>query len=287
MEGSGQMKVAVLGNTGMLGTMVQSVLRRQQNMEVVGVNRSNLDLYPRSLNQIGGMLSKILGFDTDWVVNCMGATKPYFNNCSDLSIPIYANALFPHQLAQWAELVPNKPKVIHITTDCVYDGSLGRYDEEDPHSPSDYYGKSKSLGEPPNCMVLRTSIIGPEFGGHTKHFLSWVKSMDGKKANGYRNHLWNGLTTLELSYVILEIIMGDLYEEELYHLFSSDVTKYEMVKKVAEVYGLDIELTQVDASIAVDRRLRTLMGLNDLVTPHTFEEMLKELKDWEDNESAA
>jgi len=280
------MKVAVLGNTGMLGGMLERTLKRMDGIEVKGYGRETLDLFPRSLNQIGGLLTKILGFDTDYVVNCMGATKPYFNDCSDLSIPIYANALFPHQLAQWAELVPRDIKIIHITTDCVYDGLMGAYDEFDIHSPPDVYGKSKSLGEPPNAMCLRTSIIGPEFNSNKKHFLSWVKSLsgNGEKAKGFINHFWNGLTTLELSYAIAEIMISGLYETNVFHMFSTDISKYEMVRLITEIYDLDIEIEQFRAPVAIDRRLRSVSGLNDVISPAPFNVMIKELRDWEYNE---
>jgi dTDP-4-dehydrorhamnose reductase len=216
----------------------------------------------------------------------MGATKPYFENCSDISVPLYANAVFPHQLTQWSELMPGNTNVIHITTDCVYDGIIGRYDEYAPHSAQDMYGKSKSLGEPENCMVIRTSIIGPEFGGKTRHFLSWVKSLDGKdqESYGYNNHLWNGLTTLELAYAISDIVCNYIYDIGTYHLYSSDITKYEMVRGIADVYNLDINLKKVNASQDVDRRLRTSKELNSVISPVSFESMLEELKEWEELE---
>ena len=120
-------KVVVLGNTGMLGHMVQQVLSRQMGVEVQGFGRETFNLKPANLNSIGTRLSSQLGFQTDWVINCLGATKPMFN-VSDISIPLYVNAIFPHQLTTWASLLPNQPRVIHITTDCVYDGKIGKYD---------------------------------------------------------------------------------------------------------------------------------------------------------------
>ncbi len=262
-------KVAILGNTGMLGHVVERVLSRQMDLQVNGFGRESLDLRPTTLNKMGAKLTTLLGHDTQWVINCMGATKPYFNGCSDLSIPIYANALFPHQLAQWAELMPHGPNVVHITTDCVYDGMVGRYKEDAPHSPPDVYGKSKSLGEPKNCMNLRTSIIGPELNGRKKHFLTWIKSRheDEEPTRGYTNHMWNGVTTLELAYGIADIICGNLYEPELFHIFSEDVSKYEMVAQIADVYGLDINLKSYKTTYDIDRRLRTSKGLNDLLRP--------------------
>jgi len=277
-------KVAILGNTGMLGHMVEKVLSRQMDFCVTGFGRESLDIYPRTLNQMGTKLTHLLGFDTQWIINCAGATKPYFDKASDLTIPLFINAIFPHQLAKWAELMPDT-RVIHITTDCVYDGIIGRYNENAPHSAQDLYGKSKSIGEPKNCMVLRTSIIGPEIEGRARHFLSWIKSQDGQSTKGFTNHMWNGVTTLELSYIISEIICGYFYDEGTQHIFSDDVSKYEMVSVIKDEYGLDIDLQPHETKYPVDRRLRTVKELNELFVPHTFREMIRELKEWEDVEN--
>jgi len=54
---------------------------------------------------------------------------------------------------------------IHITTDCVFSGKNDKpYNELHYHDPEDFYGKSKSLGEPISCTTIRTSIIGEEMG---------------------------------------------------------------------------------------------------------------------------
>jgi dTDP-4-dehydrorhamnose reductase len=264
--------------------MLEETLKRDSRYEVLGFGRESLELTPRPLDLIGSRLSTLLGFETDYVINCMGATKPMFVDVSDLSTPIYVNAIFPHQLATWGELTSTK--VIHITTDCVYDGILGRYDERAPASAIDHYGQSKSLGEPDNCMVIRTSVIGPEFGGRKRHFLSWIKSMDGKSVDGFTNHFWNGLTTIELSRVIADIMRLDLWSPETYHIHSNDVSKYEMVDTIAKVYGLNIDLTATKTKYSCDRRLRSILGMNFMVEPAPFRHMIEDMFEYEQKKEA-
>lgn len=274
------MKVVVLGNTGMLGHMVEEILTTERGFEVRGFGRETFDLKPRSLNYIGTKLSQYVGFDTDWIINCIGATKPFFTSAADLSVPLYVNAVFPHQLATWAQLLRKPVKVLHVTTDCVFDGLDGPYDEDSPHTAQDLYGKSKSLGEPANCMVLRTSIIGPE-KNNSRHLLSWIKGQDGKECLGFTNHYWNGVTTLELAHLIGDLIHSDIYELGCHHVFSSDVTKYGMVKEIARTYGFDIKLRPHETSTQVDRRLRTTKDLNQFLCPGTFSNMIKEMREYE------
>jgi len=276
------MKIAILGRTGMLGHIVEYMLKSRSvgtYMDINAYGREALVVEPRTLNQIGAKLSILLGFRVDYVINCIGAIKPMFANPIDVPNAIYTNAIFPRQLSTWGTLT--NTRVIHITTDCVYDGWRGEYKEGDAHNALDSYGKSKSLGEPDDCMVLRTSIIGPEFGGRTRSLLEWLKSQCGKEINGFTNHVWNGVTTLELGRIIFDIIFDDLYEPSLFHVFSSDVTKFELVSEIIEQYGFDIKVNGHETDVSINRSLRTEMGLNDLVIPQDFEGMIQEMAEYE------
>jgi dTDP-4-dehydrorhamnose reductase len=273
------MKVVILGQNGMLGHVVKRAFENEGLYEVVGFGRESLNVYPRKLNDIGAKLSTLMGFETDYVINCIGAIKPTFQTAKDPSIPIYTNAVFPHQLATWGELT--NTNIIHITTDCVFSGLLGKYTEKSPHDAMDDYGKSKSLGEPANSMVLRTSIFGPEQGGRKRSFLEWIKSQDGQEAKGFTNHYWNGLTTLELANCLLDIVDHDIYTRGLFHVFSEDVTKYDMVKTIARAYDLDIHLEEFETEICVDRTLRTVEKLNEFLQPNAFSNMVYDLVDFE------
>ena len=273
------MKVAILGHTGMLGHVVEIAFKRELGAHIFGYGRQAFNVYPRKLNDIGTKLSNLLGMDCDYVINCIGAIKPTFDKATDLSIPIYTNAVFPHQLATWGELTDTN--IIHITTDCVYSGNKGQYIENDPHDALDVYGKSKSLGEPSNAMVIRTSIFGPEYGGRKRSFLEWVKSQKGKTVNGYTNHYWNGVTTLELANGLLDIVTSDVWDKGLFHVYSEDVSKYDMVRQISEAYNLDMNVEPMETDSCVDRTLRTMEELNDFLQPAAFSNMLYELVDFE------
>lgn len=273
------MRIAILGQNGMLGHVVKRVFQNEGMYEAIGFGRESLDVYPRKLNDVGAKLSTLMGFNTDYVINCIGAIKPVFNEAKDLSVPIYTNAVFPHQLATWGELT--NTNIIHITTDCVFSGHLGRYTEKSLHDALDEYGKSKSLGEPANAMVLRTSIFGPEQGGRKRSLLSWVKGQNGQTIDGYTNHYWNGLTTLELANCLLDIVDADLYTKGLFHVFSEDVTKYDIVKTIARAYDLDITINEFETDKCVDRTLRTVEDLNDYLQPSAFSNMVYDLVEFE------
>ena len=57
----------------------------------------------------------------------------------------HINSLFPNMLANVCQKL--NTKMIHITTDCVFSGEDGNYDENDKHDCHDHYGKTKSDGK--------------------------------------------------------------------------------------------------------------------------------------------
>jgi dTDP-4-dehydrorhamnose reductase len=143
----------------------------------------------------------------------------------------------------------------------VYSGRTGNYNESSTHDCLDAYGKSKSLGEPDNCMVLRTSIIGEEI--HKKiSLIEWAKSQKGKTVSGFTNHLWNGITTQQYAIICQKIIEQNLYSKELYHVFSNHITKYDLLKLFNKRFDLDLNIEKKESEEIIDRTLSSLKDLN-------------------------
>lgn len=267
-------KIAILGNQGMLGWMMDLTLWSSTMFEVKGFNREQFEITMNDDSYL--RLHKVLGSNYDYIINCIGAIKPAFKDPKQTPLNVKINSIFPWQLADFGQ--DTNTKVIHITTDCVFDGLDGGYTEESLHNPTDEYGKSKSLGEPPHCMVLRTSIIGPEFGGRQKSLVEWLRSNEDGAVNGFTNHLWNGLTTRELSRLVGSIIRHDLHSEGTYHLFSNDVNKYDMLREMSNTWELGVEVGAVEASQYCNRTLRTVKNLNGILKPLMFGEQIRRLK---------
>jgi dTDP-4-dehydrorhamnose reductase len=162
----------------------------------------------------------------------------------------------------------------------VYSGLSGKYTEEDKFDPLDVYGKTKSLGEPSDCFVLRTSIIGPEIKGKLS-LLEWFFKQKDKEINGFQNHFWNGITTLECSKIIEQIIKNNLYENGTKHVFSNIVSKYDMVNTFKEVYDINVKINKIDAKDFCDRTLSTINKdfLNKLDIKD-FKNMIFEMRDF-------
>jgi len=278
------MKVLILGGDGMLGHMAVKYFKSKGHLVFsttrspsMGEDQIYLDVLDKDFS-----LQRIVndGLPLDWrpdyIVNCIGVIKPY----SEVNIEntIFINSMFPHILARQGEECGIK--VIHITTDCVYSGFEGSYNEASKFDPLDIYGKTKSLGEPKNCFVLRTSIIGPEKKGRLS-LLEWFFQQDGKEVNGFDNHFWNGLTTLECSKVIEQIMEEGLFENGTKHIFSTTVSKFDMLNEFKNVYGTNIKINKISTKDKLDRTLTTTNhGFLNKLKILSFREMVSEMKEF-------
>jgi dTDP-4-dehydrorhamnose reductase len=167
---------------------------------------------------------------------------------------------FPKILGEIA--AQNDLRVIQIGTDCVYTGLKGNYDESSFKDANDIYGISKIEGEADlqNTLLLRSSFIGREL--ETKiEFLEWVLSHERfGQIPGFSNHLWNGLTVLQIGRVIAGIINSDNLMTGVQHLIPQDsVSKFELAALISSKFGReDLVINRVTAPTAIDRRLDTL-----------------------------
>lgn len=271
-----KIRVAVLGSTGMLGNAVGHYFDGHPDYDALLSFRNRELAYGEKNFYFDAMDSRSIDAlpEVDYVINCIGCVKQ-----RDHGIRTYmkVNAQFPHFLAAACERTG--ARLIHITTDCVFSGRRGRYHELDEPDCEDNYGVSKELGEPRNCMVLRTSVVGPELRAHYS-LLDWARSQKGSKVQGYTNHLWNGITSLEYAKVCDKIIQNDWYEHTLRHLFGTTHSKQKMLYVFNNAFALGLTIEEYEHPDPIDRTLSTVYSLNDRLKIPDFHWMVKDLTDF-------
>jgi len=291
-------KVGVLGSRGMLGTTLSEVLR-QENFQVIEFNRQGLS---SKENQHAKQFIIDEGIDSsnldvlnecDVVINALGLIKQVIDE-DDENCVLQAhlvNSLFPMLLNEFA-LKFNVP-VIQIGTDCVFSGTSGGYLEKSEQNYTDLYSFTKCVGENFSLStdILRTSIIGREANSRVS-LLSWVLGQEkNARIFGYRDHRWNGLTSLHFSKIAIGIIRASNFQGGIRHVVPADiVTKEELVRSIAVNFGRsDIEVVSIESGKPIDRSLGTESESNNLQLwldagynrPLTIEEMIVEYAKWE------
>ncbi|MCO4053310.1 MAG: SDR family oxidoreductase [Bosea sp.] len=188
----------------------------------------------------------------DVVINCVGVVKQ-LSAAKDPLVSIALNALFPHRLAELCAVAG--ARLVHISTDCVFDGRKGDYTESDPSNAEDLYGKSKFLGEVDysHAVTLRTSIIGHELNS-AHSLIDWFLSQPGPSVKGYRKAIYTGLPTVEIARIIRDVVLPDAALCGVWHVASDKVSKYDLLNMVASTYGKVIEIVPDDV-VAIDRSM--------------------------------
>lgn len=249
------MKILILGGSGMLGhTLFFELAERGLDVHTTVRSRRVIEsALPPSLRErlVDGV--DVMQFDSlvhavaqarpDVVINAVGVIRQREDGNDPLTC-IELNARFPHRLARLC--AATGARVIHISTDCVFDGARGGYVEEDHPTAYDVYGISKYLGElrDPPTLTLRTSIIGHELRGRLS-LVEWFLAQEGE-VRGFDKAIYTGLPTCELARVIVEHVLPRPDLAGLYHVASAPISKYLLLSLVAEVYGKKITLHRDD-----------------------------------------
>ena len=137
------MKILIIGSEGMLGHVVKTYFE-QKGHEVVSTTRQEKgsDLYFNITNSISGIDSIVDSVKPDVLINCIGILNRVAEEHKALAILI--NSYMPHYLDELS--TKHKFKFIHVSTDCVFDGNQGNYDEDSIPNETSMYGRTKALG---------------------------------------------------------------------------------------------------------------------------------------------
>jgi dTDP-4-dehydrorhamnose reductase len=279
------MRILIFGGDGMMGHqllkhlghryLVRVTLRQSlsaySEFGLFDKENSYTEIDVRSADRVRQVLAE---FEPQAVVNAVGIVKQ--RSAAKESIPsLEINALFPHQLALLCKEID--ARLVHMSTDCVFSGKKGNYQESDLSDAEDLYGRTKYLGEvnDSRSLTLRTSIIGRELT-RKKSLLEWFLAQSGR-VNGFKHAIFSGFTTLELSRIIEKMLVDHSEKAGLYHVSSDPISKYDLLMLIKEKMGLATEIIP-DETVQVNRSLDSTKFRKEFsYTPPTWKEMVEEL----------
>ncbi|PRC92708.1 dTDP-4-dehydrorhamnose reductase family protein [Solimicrobium silvestre] len=282
-------KVLVLGISGMLGNAVFRLLSSNSDLMVHGTSRTSAVVKYFSdgvkekiicgvdVESSDGLVKLFASVKPDVVINCIGLVKQ-LAEAKDVLSAIPINTLLPHRLAHLCAVA--QARLVHISTDCVFDGQRGNYVEQDKSDAEDLYGKSKFLGEVdyPHAITLRTSIIGHELNG-AHSLVNWFLKQEGG-IKGYTRAIFSGLPTVELARVINDFVLPNPQLSGLYHVSAEPISKYDLLKLISAEYGKQIDIA-ADDQLVLDRsldssRFKTATGY----VPPTWSELVARMREF-------
>jgi dTDP-4-dehydrorhamnose reductase len=209
------MKILVTGANGQLGSELSFLSSSQNQHNWVFTDFQELDL--SDLNNLGSNISKIA---PSLIINCAAYTAvDKAENENELAKILNFKAV--DLISKWSS--NNNRKLIHISTDYVFDGnSKTPLKEDSVTSPINFYGYSKLEGERVclkndlNSIIIRTSWVYSSFGNN---FVKVMRNLMKKRDSISVVNDQSGSPTYaaDLAEAILTIINHKKWIPGLYH----------------------------------------------------------------------
>lgn len=271
------MNYLILGINGMAGHIIAQYLI-EQGHSVRGFAREHSPVCNTIIGDARKEQDVIYALQSDaydYVINCIGVLNRFVD--ANLSDGIYLNSVLPHFVAK--QLEGTSTKLIHISTDCVFEGTKGKYTESDVPDATSYYGRSKALGEviDEKNLTIRTSIVGPELKQNGIGLFHWFMSQQDE-VYGYKKVMWSGVTTLQLAKAIVQD--GENPQTGLYHLVNNqDISKHDLLVLFNQYCRTKRVEIGVNDTTESDKTLRNTRERQPFEVP-SYERMVQEMADW-------
>lgn len=271
------MKFLVLGATGMAGHTI-AIYLKEQGHDVTAFSKRE---FPYCKNINGDALDQefmkklLIEGCYDVVINCIGVLN---SACDDNPArAVYLNGYLPHFIVQ--TLKDTKTKYIHMSTDCVFSGKSGNYDENSFPDGETFYDRTKALGEinDNKNLTFRNSIIGPDINENGIGLFNWFMKQEGT-INGYNKAIWTGVTTLTLAKAMEQASVQDI--TGIYNLVNNEsINKFELLNLFNKYMKEDRIIIKPSDSLNLNKSLVNSRTDFNFVVPD-YEQMIKEMKMW-------
>ena len=241
-------KVLVTGGRGQLAKCIKMASKRRADLNISFEDSSLFDITNSS--QMRVYLSK--NKDFEFLINCAAYTNvDLAEKNKDKAYQV--NSEGAEKLAKLCKEF--NIKLVHISTDFVFDGSNTRpYKETDVPNPSSVYGASKLQGEK-NIMerlssyfIIRTSWMYSEFGSNfVKTILRLADTQ--KEIKVVSDQIGSPTNAHDLADFLLEIISINSTNYGTYHFSNTGETSwYGFAKEVFRICNVSADLRPISSS---------------------------------------
>ena len=256
-------RVLITGAAGLMGQHI--VARMKDYYTILGIDiaenpfisYSNLRYIREDLTRFDRIKSSIDEFAPELVFNCAGMTD--VDSCEkdrkltyDLNVGLVENLL----KVKFA-------KIIHISSDYVFNGENGPYAETEAQSPVDYYGKTKLMSEKiliesdRDYLIIRTNVLFGTGINIRLNYITWlIKNLkQGRKLRIVTDQFNNPIHAGNFTGAAIEAIQSDI--SGILHIGGADyLSRYEIAIKTAEHFDLNPGLIEATTSRELNQAAR-------------------------------
>lgn len=246
-------KILITGANGLLGQKTTELFRHETSHEVIltdlhenAFESRSFDYFPMDITKKEEVKEAAKKYLPDIIINTAAYTN--VDGCEtdrETSWKVNVDAVKNFIIASRI----NSSKIIHISTDYVFDGKSGNYSESSKPNPLSYYGKSKLASE--NALItsgidfaiIRTMIIYGTGKNLRPNFAVWLINMLSEKNRVTIVDDQFGMPTMvdDLGWSLVKLV--ELDRSGIYHICGSEYcSRYEFAVKLAGVFGLNENL---------------------------------------------
>ena len=236
-------KILITGASGMLGSALCAKLS------------SDFDVYPYCKSSYSGIdildvtdidqVSNVINFvSPDIIINCAAYTNvdmAELNKSESRQVNVSG-------LLNIIKASSKDMKIIHISTDYIFDGLSGNYLESDIKNPLNYYGKTKLeaenylIGSNINYLIIRPNVLYT-YDLMSSNFFSWVLNSltNNNKISVVNDQFSNPVYIPDLADIIKDSILLDY--SGISHFGSEDtLSRYDFSLKICNTFNLNKRL---------------------------------------------
>ncbi len=245
-------KVLIVGSNGLLGQKISKLFSLSKIYQFLTASIESesyvddVDYVQLDITNRKNVIGVVEDFEPDVIINTAAVTNVDFCE-TNKEIAWRVNVKGVENLAYAAKIVG--AKVIHFSSDYVFDGKKGSYTETDIPNPASYYGRTKLASE--NVLkissldytIIRTMILYGVGKNVKDNFAIWVyKNLkENKSIKVVDDQFGNPTLVDDLAYAVLRIVEYD--RNGLYHIAGSEiVSRYDFAIAIANQFGFDKKL---------------------------------------------
>lgn len=278
--------ILITGSNGQLGNEMRQVSTQYADFEYIFTDVAELDI----CNKLA-LDAFVKENAVQYIVNCAAYTAvDKAEDDEELCFKINADAV--RNIGEVA--AANGIKVVHVSTDYVFDGTNFKpYNEDQEVSPATVYGQSKLAGEQallesnPESVIIRTAWLYSSFGNN------FVKTMiklgtERDALNVVFDQVGSPTYAADLAEAIMQVVSHESFVPGIYHFSDEGVCSwYDFTKTIHRMAGVECNVRPIESwqypartprphySVLNKAKIKTTYGI---VVPH-WEDSLKKCID--------
>lgn len=239
------MRILITGASGLLG--LNLALEAADQHMVYGQVNSNaikteaFTVLQTNLLEPGAVEQMLAESQPNWVIHC--AALANLESCEkNPELARELNTEIPQKLAEQCR--NGGARLLHVSTDAVFDGATGGYTEEDVPNPLSTYAHTKLAAEHavaaanPDAIIARVNLFGWSLHGRRSLAEFFVNNLSaGNPVMGFTDVFFSPFLVNDIAHFFIRMLEKKL--TGLYHVVSCDsCSKYEFGVEIARKFGL-------------------------------------------------